>query len=666
MTNRDWQAYVSMDALRHAHDYLFDELPKLSSADREKSGEQIEEFVNRAISTGRILDTISDRREAQGLIDYWISSAYTKPRNRGITQADLQASSENQPAAASQSAMPDAPTDGRSDNQLQRFDQTVIDSVADKGDEFVLKLSNKERELTRQILFRMIHFPDTGDNFVSAPASLDELRKFGDPGRVDRLLEGLKTAGVISVKSTEEGGKGEVATLHYLALTRRWKWLDEEVKKRMNFRDLALSWVGSGRSTGALLDWSLTRGFRKYSNLSEWETEFVNKSGRVGLLKLAAVAAGAVVLLVGSLNFRGLYATYYAPGRVLSVTRETLDDEARPERQVENIKWLADNRQKIELPGLVLKSKEPLDLRWLFASGAIFKSSKLSGIRFDHAALAGASFSGSVIENASFAQAYLYRAGLDGVDLCANVDFTDADVLNASFKRARFFDDRVPIFVRAAWWQADGWGFDEIAVLDKLYPKDKIQETERFQRERTRAQARADAEKDPFARADALNVLGWTLAIFGVVSDGNAEAAARDALTSLDLWKKSEVQPDENRYLRHLAEFRDTLAYILMQDTNPEKHDKNLEEAVKILTDSAKLLREGDLFRYAVVLHAANRDVEARKVLEDALLQQQYSPSHELYLLGPYITGELKKWIMDMTGRPPNRLLPTRCLSATK
>ena len=75
------EPYPSMDALRRAHEHLFDNLPTSgrSSSLLEEGSRQIEEFIARAMATGSVLDTLADRREAQGMIDYWVASAYTKP-----------------------------------------------------------------------------------------------------------------------------------------------------------------------------------------------------------------------------------------------------------------------------------------------------------------------------------------------------------------------------------------------------------------------------------------------------------------------------------------------------------------------------------------------------------------------------------------------------------
>src|SRR4051812_7893138 len=75
--------FQSMDALRDENERLFEIIPessrKLSPEQRKASAKVINDFIDRAIATGAILDTLPDRREAQALIDYWVTNPLLKP-----------------------------------------------------------------------------------------------------------------------------------------------------------------------------------------------------------------------------------------------------------------------------------------------------------------------------------------------------------------------------------------------------------------------------------------------------------------------------------------------------------------------------------------------------------------------------------------------------------
>jgi uncharacterized protein YoaH (UPF0181 family) len=653
MTKRDLQPYASMDGLRHAHDELFDELPNLSVEERKKADERIEEFIGRAISTGKILDTVNDRREAQGLIDYWVASTFTRPRNGTLTEiASHQGSGE---ASATTASASDVLYGGRPDNQLETFDPAVIGAAADLGEKFIQSLSAQKRDLARQILFRLIHFPDAGENFTSAPADLDELRKFGNPAEVAELVEGLRGAGVLTVKPAEEAGGGDVVTLRYIAFTRRWKWLVDELKKRMSFRDLALSWVGSGRSNGALLDRKLNRGFREYNNLNEWETEFVNKSGahatRTVWLRIAVLVPLIAIAGVGTYFNYWVYGS--TPSKIDAINREIKSDSTPIANKVEDLKWLARFRLPINIAGVRLDDRELKDLTGLFAPGAVFANTRLTSVRFDSAYLWNASFNSSIITSTSFADARLPRASFDGVEFCTGVDFTNADLLRTNFRQAIISPAHVPVFAKTPWWLAAGLDFDQISLLDSRYRRAaSIAEYPRYQAELDVSDRRIEQAKDR-PRAVALNEKAWTLSILGIVSDGVAEKAVRDGLSLLDE-VKDKSEDDKER-------FDDTLAYILLQRANEDAALKaaRLEEAAGLLEVAARLKDGEVIFRRAVVLFALKRDWKS--ALENALVEQQYDPTHELLLLKDYITGEFKQRVMDITGRHSRQPPRSRC-----
>jgi uncharacterized protein YjbI with pentapeptide repeats len=638
-------AFPSIDALRRAHKQLFEILPKdrsASPADREKSATSIENFIARAIATGAVLDTLADRREAQGYIDYWVASAYTKPRFRGTV-------------AAATATEKDLTLDSdRPDNQLEAFDPTVIDDAARQGTHFVEGLSEKHQDLARQILLRLIQIPHTGDNFSSAPANLDELHKFGNRNDVDHVLEGLKQAGVIDVRSgAEQASENDVVALRYLALARRWKWFADEIGQRLNLRDLALSWVGSGRSKGALLDRSLTRRFREYSNLTEWETEFINSSGKRAN-RIIRIAAAVTVLALVWLSGFGLfvYNSYPNQARFERVNHEIRDDATLPAKKIDDIKWLAQYRLPINATRVKLNAEGLDGLQGIFAPGAIFSSSTLTAVKFHDAFLEGASFNGSVLVGTDFSQAALSRAWFDRAEFCEGVDFTAADLQNAYFRRAKF--ESMPVFAQTPWWLINGLRFDEIDLIARTYPRvSDVAQYPKFKDRLDRVDRRIAQLKDPQPRASALNEKAWTLATLGIVSDQVAEGAAKDALALLDELKQ-EGQVAEDR-----AQTGDTMAYILLQ--KPEKdtatQQQNLQKAVGLLETAAKSDYGEVLFRYAIALNAVNGDWA--NALEGALIRKQYEPTHELYLLNKYFTGNFKQRVVDLTGRVTVPRLPS-------
>lgn len=637
------ERFPSMDALRHANEHLFDTIPesdrKLTPEQREANAKLINEFIDRVIATGVILDTLPERREAQGLIDFWVTSPSLKPRSRVEEQESLPASS----AAAR-----------RYDNQLERFNPQVIQEAAASGDAFVKALSAKQKDLARQILLSLIKVPESGEEFQSTPVARDTLHKIGNPTQVDKLLTDMEQKGVL--RSSDDGTK---FALRYPALTRHWEWLAEELKPRMNLRDLALGWVNSGRPAGALLGWKLTRKFRRYSNLAPWETEFLNRSARDNWITYGSGAVGLAIILLGfGWKIYWEVSSRRLENQVATINRELRSPLTSPSDRAAKIKRLAEYRKELNVANMEL-ADEDVNLDGLDGSGAVFDSTRLSGVHFKKAALTNASFTGSVIRASSFADAKLSRARFDMVDFCADVDFSGADVAGASFRRVAFSDQHPPNFSRVAWWTAYGWGFDDIERLARSYPRGALSAkgaTELGFKVKKLEERGAIEEK-----ALRWNEIAWTLALEGFVGGGQAQASVQQAIGLLDQLK---LQPgDELTQLR--AGFEDTLGYILLQqgelETDAEKKRDFVERAIGLLAHASEASDETEtevLFRYAVALNAAGRP-EATAKLEKAL--QAYEPSHELYLLNSFITGNFKQRIVALTGKVGQRRLPTRC-----
>jgi Pentapeptide repeats (9 copies) len=615
--------FTSLRALRAASDELVQNLPEdealISDRDAANWTKRITAFIDQCAVTGKVLDAPADRRAAQNLVDFWVTKRATLVRDSGSRGRRAE----------------------RPSVSVERFDPASIDAAAKQGDEMVGSLGARGKRLVRRILFQLLRLPDSGDDFGSEPRNRDELLRLGRTSQVEKLLGQLRAAGIIT-----SDDQGKIA-LSYLALTRRWKWLTDEITKRMNFRALALSWIRSDRSWGALLSWSLTRRYRReYSNFNDWEQEFLTTSGRLGGVKLVGGVLGALLIAVTAFFSSSFYEKWWAPARTPSITQEILAAGTPPVTKIEDLKWLAQYHQKIELTGIDLNTPDEKDLSKIYGSSAVFRNAKLRAVKFDGAALIGASFSGSTISQSSFKGAFLNRANFDIVRLCEDSDFTDADVREASFRRATFFREHIPKFEGSPWWLASGWGFEQISLLDGAYPASRITDSRIFKRDVSFIDTILKGETNPYRKADLLNQKAWMLAIYGVVSDGAAEAAVREALQLLEDPERKSSRS------RTYAWSQDTLAYILLQEKDTAKQQASLQEALGLLAQ-AETIGAGEVyFRYAVALHRAHKESDATERLENAIREKEYDPSHELYLLNEYFTGPFKNEVMNLTRSP--------------
>jgi tetratricopeptide (TPR) repeat protein len=130
-------------------------------------------------------------------------------------------------------------------------------------------------------------------------------------------------------------------------------------------------------------------------------------------------------------------------------------------------------------------------------------------------------------------------------------------------------------------------------------------------------------------RAVLLNRKAWHLAEYGIDLD-KAESASRESLQII-------AHSSQQDHTLSDADFKDTLAYILMQIG---KIDDALGIWAAVLGNARTAVAEKEwIFRYAVALSARGRTDEAIKALITAIDEKKYYPSHELYLLRPYINA---------------------------
>ena len=206
--------FNSLDALRKANEELLERIPHDDEAqtdDNRLANEvRIREFVERAVATGASLDTPSDRREAQALIDYWVADAYT-----------------------SASVGPQSGLQTRRNVVLDLPDLSDAKLAAQQVDKFLHTASAKEQALTRKILLKLLRVADGGQDCVSAPARLDQLYELDADELVDRIVGKLEEAGALSITEDKQ------VALRHEALIRVWDELKEWVDRRISFRNAA-------------------------------------------------------------------------------------------------------------------------------------------------------------------------------------------------------------------------------------------------------------------------------------------------------------------------------------------------------------------------------------------------------------------------------------------
>src|SRR5262249_29697297 len=142
---------------------------------------RIIKFIRDVVATGATLDMPHERKIAQGLIDYWVASAYgTKPQFLA-----------------------------RAECLLLPYDATFIKSIAEGGDEALDALPRRDDECVHHILLGLI-----GGGFNGNFRPIE-----GDRTYAETILEKLEKVGVLSRTRRIDCDHFE---LRYEALIRQW------------------------------------------------------------------------------------------------------------------------------------------------------------------------------------------------------------------------------------------------------------------------------------------------------------------------------------------------------------------------------------------------------------------------------------------------------------
>ena len=613
--------YGSINALREANDELISTLPddetRWSEAQLSTMTSQLMEFITRAIETGGVLDLPSDRKVAQGLIDYWLAKPYLISRETTTNW----------------------PLFGKADALLKPFDANAVRSVAERGDALMRALGHEDRDLARQILLRLLDLSDR--TCTSSPKTRDTLFFLDEIERGNGVVEKLHNAGVVTVTPTK---RGDVFAIRYEAIARRWQRLCDRIEERVKFRHAASFWVASRRDRGALLSANLAKSAARYGALSTVEEEFVGASLRYARQRLISVliAASLLVLCLPPAVWLA-YTRLYVPWRATGEIELARSSVVGPKRREEAIRWVARAQQKLDFWRVPL---EHLNLNDLVAPPqANFIETALVDVHLDNAILPAAQFSGSTISNSYFVKAGLENARFDEAEISnttfiksnlsrsvfdrarlCNVNFSESDLSEVSFRDAKYED--APMFQNTAWWLATGWTLKEIDEFSKKF-RGRDSNSPIFKRELAKfeeASHKGGSFSATLEYVKALDGIAWTYAIYGIDLDKAQHYAdqAHEAIGKVNL-------PNEEREKRR-SFIADTLGYILMQKDQPA-------EALPLLKAAAKSRQNlGAMFRYAIALHASGDEDEAVKKLRMAA-GRGYVPSHELFLLANYFTS---------------------------
>src|SRR5262249_54974338 len=155
----------------------------------------------------KILDAPADRRLAQGLLDYWKATLYTRGREPAKSQAG---SALLGPLAPLPKAL------------LADFDTQFVHGWAAAGDQALRGMSEGDRDAARRVLVRLVRLEPEGREFQPAFVRRAALEAAGDREGVGRAIQALVAAGVLRVVPGPTQADDQIG-LRYDALVRTWE-----------------------------------------------------------------------------------------------------------------------------------------------------------------------------------------------------------------------------------------------------------------------------------------------------------------------------------------------------------------------------------------------------------------------------------------------------------
>jgi hypothetical protein len=244
--------FESAEDVRTAHARLLAELPEHPGpADLAR----VTGFICRAVATGVVLDAPEERKQVQGLIDYWAASLQTEYREaaaRGCGAARLKPST----------------------TVLAEFDPARLRTAAADADAWFAGLSEQDQKIARRIALRLVRLRSAEPVFDLVSVTRGALHyQLPSAEQVDEVLRGLVGVGVVRQTPGKTAADDEFVLRSADFLT-DWKalagWLDE----RLRFRAQAAEWDAERvRANQAYLP-------RTVERIDRWLTRRLSKVGR--------------------------------------------------------------------------------------------------------------------------------------------------------------------------------------------------------------------------------------------------------------------------------------------------------------------------------------------------------------------------------------------------
>lgn len=244
--------FRSMGELRRAHEALLEQLGDHETAN---PGE-IVAFVSRAVETGRSLARATDRRAAQGFIDYWVGILVRARRHASRPSDELLVQS------------------------LAPLEVERINAITMSADEALARVGRGRdgkapEDVAKRLLLSLFQPEAAGQSFEPAPPRpRAELLKADVVGTTDAALARDVLEALLRAGALQEGDQGvEIADD---ALSVLWPRLSTVLQDRAQFRLIVEYWDRNDRAAGAVLSTELIQRAAPRAGLDKLEREFAD------------------------------------------------------------------------------------------------------------------------------------------------------------------------------------------------------------------------------------------------------------------------------------------------------------------------------------------------------------------------------------------------------
>jgi hypothetical protein len=247
--------FESAEEVRAAHAALLESPEQPGPRD----SNPVTRFIERAAATGAVLDNPEDRKQVQGLMDYWTASLLSASRD-----AEAGSASRVKPAVT----------------VLNPFDADTIRRAAAKADEWLAALPDQDRVTARRVMLRLVRLQTDSQRFDPVSTVRGSFYDLDDPKRVNAVIDGLAKAGVVRVTPGDVPELDRVA-LRSPKLIKEWAAYAGWLADRRKFRDAVVAWDRAGRRASALLSGDQLEEAKSYFDRDGLEREFIEQSRRL-------------------------------------------------------------------------------------------------------------------------------------------------------------------------------------------------------------------------------------------------------------------------------------------------------------------------------------------------------------------------------------------------